>query len=130
MCIKPHDKYKWNRLRRFIKWDVMKLIYHYNCGTPVDRKIRFLVPEKMHAQALSLVKSNELCFEELSRALVEQHMDRLSKLNEISNYFKDRSREEKEQCNDIKSLKKEMDEKLDKIDLKLEKILQGLGNRY
>ena len=83
--------------------------------------IRFLVPEQMYLQALTLVKNNELHYVELSKSMVEQHVDRLSKLNEFSKNFKDQG----EQCCDIERLGKEI--KI--MDSKLEKILQFLEKK-
>ena len=125
MCIKPHDEYTWNFLRRFFKLDVMKMIYYYNCGTPLNTNLKFLVPEQMYNQALAVVKSNELQYLDLSKSLTEHHIDRLNMLSQ----FKRRKEGEKQNTN-MDSLKKEMDimdNKLEEVKSMLNTLLKHLG---
>ena len=122
MCIKPHDEHFWNKLRRFVKLDVMKRIYFYECGTQINTKERFLVPELMYNHALSLVKSNELHYAEVAKSLTDCHQNRMGKLNRykeslskgIEGQEKDATKEE------IKEIRKEMKE----ITSKLHEILK------
>ena len=96
----------------------MKKIYYYNCGTPLNTSVRFLVPEQMYNQALALVKSNELQYLDLSKSLAEHHIDRLNMLSEFK-------RRKEEQNISMESLRKEMDimdKKLDDVKSTLNKI--------
>lgn len=86
--MKMEDSYKWNSLRKLLRMDNLKKIFSYEYGNPVHTEEKYLIPDALYIQGLSLVKKKELKLMENLKSLVDNHqtlMNNLSQLIEIVN---------------------------------------------